>query len=247
MKPAELRRLLASVRTGKTSAAEAAERLRAMPVIDVGFARLDGHREARCGMPEVVLGIGKSPAQIARIVKELSKRSTRVLVTRATREAFDAVHTAVPAARYEETARAIVVRRERARPRGSVVVVSAGTADIPVAEEARVTAELMGARVETLFDCGVAGLHRTLAVVPKLRKARAIVVVAGMDGALAAVVAGLVPRPVIAVPTSIGYGASFEGVAPLLTMMSSCAAGVAVVNIDNGFGAGYLAAMINAG
>ncbi len=248
MNPKELRALLGRVRAGKVSADEAAEHIRAEAVGDLGFARLDHHRELRCGFPEVILGLRKSNGQIARLAQEVAKRSDRVLVTRTTKDAYDAVAAVLPRARWIEEARAIVVRRSRApRPRGLVAIVTAGTTDIPVAEEARVTAEMFDARVQVAVDCGVAGLHRLLGVLPTLRRARVVVVVAGMEGALASVVGGLVSRPVIAVPTSVGYGASFEGLAPLLTMLNSCAAGVGVVNIDNGFGAGYLAGLINRG
>jgi len=247
MNDASLKKLLRAVQSGRVTADEAAAQLRAHAVGDLGFARIDHHRELRCGFPEVVFGLRKRPEHIAQIVAEIGKRSTRVLVTRATQEAFEAVRERVPDAHFEEAARAIVVRRgRRPRAKGLVVVVSAGTADIPVAEEARVTAECFDVAVETAFDCGVAGLHRLLRVLPQLRRAHAVVVVAGMEGALASVVGGLVSCPVVAVPTSVGYGAAFGGLAPLLTMMNSCAAGVSVVNIDNGFGAGYLAGLIAA-
>jgi hypothetical protein len=245
--PRDLRALLRAFRAGSVTADEVVSRLRAWPVSDVGFAKLDGHREARCGFPEVVLGLGKEPHQVARLVAEIARRSPRVLATRTTAEAFEATRRLVPQARFEAAARAIVVDRERrARRRGLVAVVTAGKADIPVAEEARVTAELFRARVESHFDCGVAGLHRLVGVLPRLRRARVVVVVAGMEGALPSVVGGLVACPVVAVPTSVGYGAGAGGIAPLLAMMNSCAAGVSVVNVDNGFGAGYLAGLVNA-
>jgi pyridinium-3,5-biscarboxylic acid mononucleotide synthase len=215
---------------------------------NLGFARVDHARAARCGFPEVILGRGKTPKQVAAIFAELASRADRVLATRCTEEQFAAVRARVGKARWHEAARAITWRKRRAeRGAGLVVVAAAGTADRPVAEEARVTAEIMGARVEAFHDVGVAGIHRLFRVVHRLRAARAVVVVAGMEGALPSVVGGLVAAPVIAVPTSVGYGAAFEGLAALLGMINSCAAGVSVVNIDNGFGAGYIAALINAG
>ena len=215
---------------------------------NLGFARVDHARASRCGFPEVILGRGKTPKQVAAIFAELATRADRVLATRCTEEQFAAVRGRVAKARWHEAAHAITWRKRRAeRGVGLVVVAAAGTADLPVAEEARVTAEIMGARVEAFHDVGVAGIHRLFRVVHRLRSARAVVVVAGMEGALPSVVGGLVAAPVIAVPTSVGYGAAFEGLAALLGMINSCAAGVSVVNIDNGFGAGYIAALINAG
>ena len=200
----------------------------------------------RTGFPEVVFALGKSPEQVASIAAEVLRASDRLLVTRASPDVFDAVRQVVPDAVYEQPARAIVAdRRTDRRTTPGVVVACAGTADLPVASEAAVTAELMDCEVERLFDVGVAGLHRLLRQMPAIRRARVIVAVAGMDGALPSVVGGLASVPVIAVPTSVGYGASFEGLAALLAMLNSCAPGVGVVNIDNGFGAGYLAAMIN--
>ncbi len=216
------------------------------PIGDLGFARVDHDRARRCGFPEVILGRGKTAEQVAAIFAEVARRADRVLATRTTRAAFDAVSRRIAGAVWHEAARAITLRRGRAaRGEGLVVLAAAGTADLPVAEEARVTAELMGARVEAHYDVGIAGIHRLLRVVDRLRAARVVVVVAGMEGALPSVVGGLIDRPVVAVPTSVGYGASFGGVAALLAMMNSCAAGVSVVNIDNGFGAGYIAALIN--
>jgi NCAIR mutase (PurE)-related protein len=242
----ELRRLLLDVKRGRVSLAEAAGRLRGPGFVDLGFARLDTARERRVGFPEVVLGRRKTPRQIAAIVQELTRHQSRVLVTHASEEAFEAVRAVTPRARYEAAARCIVHRTGRApRPTGLTMIVTGGTSDIPVAEEARVTAELFDVRVETAYDCGVAGIHRLVHVLPRLRAARVVVVVAGMEGALASVVGGLVSSPVIAVPTSVGYGASFEGLSALLTMLNSCAAGISVVNIDNGFGAGYLAGLLH--
>lgn len=224
---------------------EALARLRDLPYESMGFAELDHHRALRTGYPEVILGLGKTAEQIAAIAESIAARSERLLVTRADVEAYHAVKERVPDAVYHAAARAITLDRAKERKLPGVAVCCAGTSDMPVAEEAAVTAELMGSAVERLYDVGVAGLHRLLDKRETLRSANAIVAVAGMEGALPSVVAGLVSAPVIAVPTSIGYGASFKGLAPLLAMLNACAAGVAVVNIDNGFGAGYMAAVIN--
>ena len=221
--------------------------LRSLPYEDLGFAKLDHHRELREGFPEVVLGIGKTPAQVAVIAERISARSGRALITRVSAEHFAAVAALVPDAVYHADARLITVERDPAARVPGVMVLCAGTADLPVAEEAAITAEMMGNAVERHYDVGVAGIHRLLDRIEQLRRARVLVVVAGMEGALPSVVAGLVSTPVIAVPTSVGYGASFGGLAALLAMLNSCAAGVAVVNIDNGFGAGYMAALINRG
>ena len=230
---------------GKTPVEEALEELRMLPYEDLGFAKLDHHRALRDYLPEVVLGQGKTPEQVVAIATRLAEQSGRLLVTRAGADIFAAVKERLPDALYHETARAITLDRRRQTPEGGVTILCAGTSDLPVAEEAAVTAELMGCAVERVYDVGVAGIHRLLDYLPQLREARALVVVAGMEGALPSVVAGLVAVPVMAVPTSVGYGASFQGIAPLLTMLNTCAAGVAVVNIDNGYGAGYLAALIN--
>ena len=220
--------------------------LRNLPYQDLDFARVDHHRSIRRGFPEVILGLGKTPEQIASIAEALLQGSDRLLVTRTSPEAFLAVKSHAPDAAYDETARAIVVDRRKDPDRtAGVLVVCAGTADLPVASEAAMTAELMDCEVERVSDVGVAGVHRLLDQLPTLQKARVIVAVAGMEGALPSVVGGLVKVPVIAVPTSVGYGASFEGLAALLAMLNSCSPGVGVVNIDNGFGAGYLAAQIN--
>ena len=216
-----------------------------MPYRDLEFARVDHHREVRTGFPEVVFGEGKTPAQVSRIASELLTHSDRLLVTRASPEIFSAVRSTAPDANYEQSARVVTVdRRKNVLRNGYVAVVSAGTADMPVAVEAAVTAELMDCEVDRYFDVGVAGLHRLLDRLERLQEADCVVAVAGMDGVLPSVLAGLIRPPVIAVPTSIGYGASFEGIGPLLTMLNACAPGVAVVNIDNGFGAGYMAASI---
>jgi NCAIR mutase (PurE)-related protein len=236
---------LESVANGATPVEEALEELRLLPYEDLGFAKLDHHRALRDYLPEVVLGEGKTAEQVVAIATRLAERSGRLLVTRVGADIFSALREHLPDAFYHETARAITLDRRPQTPLAGVTVLCAGTSDLPVAEEAAVTAELMGCAVERVYDVGVAGIHRLLDHLPQLRKARALVVVAGMEGALPSVVAGLVAVPVIAVPTSVGYGASFQGIAPLLTMLNTCAAGVAVVNIDNGFGAGYLAAVIN--
>ena len=245
-----LEELLDAVVEGRMDRGAALKQLidafRAQPFEDLGFARVDHHRHLRQGFPEVVLGLGKTPEQIAAIAKEILGSGSTLLVTRATQEAFEAVRVIAPSAVYHDVARLISLRQQDVIPgKGSIVVAAAGTADLPVAEEAAITAELMGNCVERLYDVGVAGLHRLLAERERLAAARAIVVVAGMEGALPSVVSGLVSAPVIAVPTSVGYGASFGGIAALLGMLNSCASGVSVVNIDNGFGAGYTASLIN--
>ena len=240
-----LKELLEAIRDGSVPVDEALGRLRDLPYEDLGFASLDHHRALRQGFPEVVLGEGKSPEQVAIIAQSLAARSDRLLVTRADIAMYQAVKERVPEAVYHVAARAVTLDRSREPRRPGIAVCCAGTSDVPVAEEAAVTAELMGSVADRMFDVGVAGLHRLLDKTARLRAARALVVVAGMEGALPSVVAGLVATPVIAVPTSVGYGASFRGLAPLLAMLNACAAGVAVVNIDNGFGAGYLAAVIN--
>ena len=240
-----LRQLLSDVRGDKLTLDDAVAKLRDLPYEDLGFARIDHHRALREGFPEVVLGSGKTPEQIATIASHLVSRNDRVLVTRSSPEAFQATQSLISDAVYDQIARTITVNRHPSCPEPGVTILSAGTADLPVAEEAAITAEMIGSGVERIYDVGVAGIHRLLDCLPQLRAARVIVVVAGMEGALPSVVAGLVGVPVIGVPTSIGYGASFQGLAPLLTMLNSCAAGVCVVNIDNGFGAGYLAAIIN--
>jgi pyridinium-3,5-biscarboxylic acid mononucleotide synthase len=250
MTPTELQTLLEAVARGEVDTATAHARvlevLRARPFEDLGFARVDHHRVLRQGFPEVVLGVGKTPAQIAAIAEVIVRRGSTLLVTRANAAAFDAVRTVVPKVMYYADAALIVLAQQDAAPgHGTVVVAAAGTADLPVAEEAALTAELMGNRVERVYDVGVAGLHRLLAERARLAAARVIIVVAGMEGALPSVVAGLVSVPVIAVPTSVGYGASFGGIAALLGMLNSCATGVSVVNIDNGFGAAAVASAIN--
>ena len=230
---------------GRVDVESAVDALRRLPYEDIGFAKVDHHRALRDSVPEVILGLGKTPEQVASIAQTVLGRADRLLITRATPEAAAAVLAAIPDAMHHEVARCMTVERTIVPKQEGITIVCAGTADLPIAEEAAVTAEIIGNDVRRLYDVGVAGIHRLLDHVPELREARAIVVVAGMEGALPSVVSGLVSAPVIAVPTSIGYGASFNGLAPLLAMLNSCAAGVGVVNIDNGFGAGYLAASIN--
>jgi pyridinium-3,5-biscarboxylic acid mononucleotide synthase len=242
-----LRRLLDGVRSGSVTPDSALEQLRSLPFESVAdFARLDHHRTLRCGFPEVIFAQGKTPSQVVQIFKRLAERNDRVLATRVTPEMYAAVRDELPEATYNPAARILLLDRDPDRPKvPGVLVATGGTADIPVAEEAALTAELMDNAVVRLYDVGVAGLHRLLSQADALQKARVIVVVAGMEGALPSVVAGLVAVPVVAVPTSVGYGASFNGLAALLSMLNSCANGISVVNIDNGFGAGYLAALIN--
>ncbi len=240
------RTLLEQVRGGELSVEQAVQKLRALPYEDIGFAKVDHRRSLQIGFPEVIYSPGKTADQILEIVSRLSKRAAPLLITRAGPEVYEALQGEFPEAEYHREARAVVIGAgEAASPVGSVGVLTAGTADLPVAEEAALTAELMGCRVNRLYDVGVAGLHRLLDNLDLLLQACVLVVVAGMEGALPSVVGGLAPCPIIAVPSSIGYGASFNGLAPLLAMLNSCAPGVAVVNIDNGFGAGYMAALIN--
>jgi len=244
--PAELEALLTAIHDRKLPVDEALRRLKASAVQDLGHSRIDLHRELRCGAPEVVYGAGKTPEQLVEISLALAARHGRLLVTRASEEGAARVLREVPAATHHTASGALTLGLpEPQAGEGLVLVVSAGTSDAAVAEEALLTARLLGARVEAIHDVGVAGIHRILETTDRLREANALVVVAGMEGALPSVVSGLVERPVIAVPTSVGYGASFGGLSALLGMLNSCAAGVSVVNIDNGFGAGYQAAQIN--
>ncbi len=234
------------VKKGQITIEDAVGRLRHLPFEDLGFARVDHHRTLRRGFPEIIYCPGKTNEQITKIFSALAAKGNNVLATRADEDVFKAVQQQFPQARYEQLARAIVLEQKQIAPSKSVLpIVTAGTADLPVAHEAKVTAEVMGQRTELICDVGVAGLHRLLSHVPKLQKANVIIVVAGMEGALASVVGGLVSCPVIAVPTSVGYGASFEGLSALLTMLNSCASGVVVVNIDNGFSAAVSATLIN--
>jgi pyridinium-3,5-biscarboxylic acid mononucleotide synthase len=242
----EITELLEKVHRGKLSVPEAVERLRILPYEDLGYAKIDHHRVLRQGFPEVVFARGKDPGQVEGIVRGMLRNRHNILVTRGDRELFGRVRELESRAQFHELSGAITIRRDRKiRGKGKVLVVCAGTSDIPVAEEALVTAEVMGNRVEPLYDVGVAGIHRLLGESRHLREARVIICVAGMEGALPSVVAGMVGVPVIAVPSSVGYGASFRGLAALLGMLNSCSPNVCVVNIDNGFGAGYLASVIN--
>jgi len=246
MDPRDLAELLTSVREGTLSVEEAQRRLADFPMRDLGHTQLDTHRALRCGQAEVVFGAGKTPVQLVEVARAILEHHDRLLVTRATPEGVAALLAEIPGAVHHGRCNAVTVEPRPAEPgEGLVLVVSAGTSDGPVAEEAAVAARMAGARCEMLGDVGVAGIHRLLAHTERLREAQVLVVVAGMEGALPSVVGGLVERPVIAVPTSVGYGASFGGIAALLSMLNSCAAGVTVVNIDNGFGAGYAAAQIN--
>ncbi|MBI4282310.1 MAG: nickel pincer cofactor biosynthesis protein LarB [Chloroflexi bacterium] len=246
MEAKHLEELLLQVQRGQLGVRGALDRLRILPFEDLGFAKIDHHRALRKGFPEVVYAPGKSLEQLAQIAQRMAETSSRVLITRADPETYARIREVLPEAQYNELARAIVLKRgNQAPPVPGVLIVAAGTADLPVAEEAAVTAELMGNEVERIWDVGIAGVHRLLEHLPLLQKARVVVAVAGMEGALPSLVGGLVAAPVIAVPTSVGYGASFQGLAALLAMLNSCSPGIAVVNIDNGFGAGYMAGIIN--
>ncbi len=247
MKPDDLKQILTLLHQRKLTPQEGLEKLRHLPFEDLEFARIDHHRHLRSGLPEVIYCEGKSAGQLSAIIRKMKQAGSDILATRLDAEAYKKLKPKLPKnAVYNAAARTLVIRRgKKQKGTGRVLVLTAGTSDIPVAEEAAVTADLLGSRVDTLFDVGVAGIHRLLNALELLREARAIVAVAGMDGALPSVVGGLVDCPVIAVPTSVGYGASFQGLSALLTMLNSCASGVAVVNIDNGFGAGCLAHKIN--
>ena len=246
MDRAQIEELLNEVKTGSTNVADALERLRNLPFEDLGFAKVDHHRALRTGMPEVIFAGSKTAAQVTAIFSRMAKAGGNVLATRASRQVFDAVRQVEPRAEFHESARAITLSQTNAEAgKGTVGVVCAGTSDLPVAEEAAVTARLMGNTVELVADVGVAGIHRLLAAQHTLKSARVLVVCAGMEGALPTVVGGLVNAPVIAVPTSVGYGAAFGGIAALLGMLNACASGVTVVNIDNGFGAALAATLMN--
>jgi NCAIR mutase (PurE)-related protein len=248
MNQEQIRQLLEQVASGNLEPDKALEQLRDLPFENLGFAHIDHHRALRTGFPEVIFGQGKTREQIVSIAERIIEHGSQMLATRLAEDAAQALVERFPQAEYDTLARTVLVPAPQTPPQtGLVAVVSAGTSDLPVAREAVVTAQAMGAHVEEIYDVGVAGLHRLLAYREQLQKARVIVVVAGMEGALASVVGGLVDIPVVAVPTSVGYGASFQGVAALLAMLNSCASGVVVVNIDNGFGAGYAAALINRG
>jgi NCAIR mutase (PurE)-related protein len=242
----QIRKILAQHKSGNLSEADALERLRTLPFEDLGFANVDHHRSLRQGFPEVIFGAGKTIEQVAKIVEAMYKHDHNILVTRTTTEHYQRIKQIAHEAEYHEAARAISVEKNNdVQGKGTVMVISAGTSDIPVAEEALVTLKVMGNKAESLYDVGVAGLHRLLDRRDQLNRARVLIVVAGMEGALPSVVGGLVSVPVIAVPTSVGYGASFNGVAALLGMLNSCASNVTVVNIDNGFGAAVVASLIN--
>jgi NCAIR mutase (PurE)-related protein len=243
----KLEDLLKKVKLGKVSVEEAMARLKSLPFEDLGYARIDHHRSLRKGFPEVIWGEGKTSGQILSIMKELKRKGQNILITRLEERKAKVVQKVFPKSRYHPQSKVLtyLTHPVKYEGKGTILVVTAGTTDIPVAEEAFVTAQFMGNRVETLYDVGVAGIHRLLSERERLEAARVLVVVAGMEGALPSVVGGLVDRPVIAVPTSIGYGTSFGGITALLAMLNSCASGVAVVNIDNGFGAGYMASLMN--
>lgn len=242
----QIRKILEGHKQGELSSDEAMERLRSLPFEDLGFANIDHHRTLRNGFPEVIFGAGKTADQVAKIVDAMNKHDHNILVTRTSPEHFERVKQVAPDAEYHESARAITIRKHTTvQGKGIVMVVSAGTSDMPVADEAVVTLKTMGNEVDALYDVGVAGLHRLLDRRERLSRARVVIVVAGMEGALPSVVGGLLSVPIIAVPTSVGYGASFNGVAALLGMLNSCASNVTVVNIDNGFGAAVVASLIN--
>ncbi len=246
MKKEELKKLLDQVKAGELDVDNALSQLEDLPFKDLGFAKIDNHRELRTGYPEVVFCSGKTVEQVRDIVAFLDTKNSSVLATRATEEMYNAVQSVCPSAEYHSLARIILIPKATATvPATSIAILSAGTSDIPVAEEAAITAEIFGNKVIRIFDVGVAGIHRLYESLPRFKEARVVIVVAGMEGALPSIVKGLIDKPVIAVPTSIGYGANFGGLSALLGMLTSCASGISVVNIDNGFGAGYLASMIN--
>ncbi len=242
----EVEKLLNDVKNGETTVDKAMEVLKNFPYTDLGFARIDNHRELRTGYPEIIYCAGKSVEQVKEIVRVMSERENNVIGTRANQEMYEAVKSIIPSAVYYPMARIISVQKKKPEtPESSIAVITAGTSDMPVAEEAAITAELLGNKVVRIYDAGVAGIHRLVDKLPEIRSCRVVVVIAGMEGALASVVGGLVDKPVIAVPTSVGYGANFGGISALLAMLTSCSTGVTVVNIDNGFGAGFSASMIN--
>ena len=246
MNEKRLREILLGIQENRVGIDDGVAALKKLPFDDLGFAKIDSHRELRRGFPEVVYCAGKTTEQVVAIVRNLAEKADHnILATRAGREVYEAVAAAVADAEYHDIARLVIIRRGNQEKRGCIVVLSAGTSDMPVAEEAALTAEAMGNRVERIYDAGVAGIHRLFHHRDQLMAARVLIVVAGMEGALPSVVGGLVDKPVIAVPTSVGYGASFGGLAALLAMLNSCSCGVSVVNIDNGFGAGYQAGLIN--
>jgi len=242
-----MEQLFKDYKAGKISLDELLSKIKQLPYKDISFAKIDTHRQIRKGYPETIFCPGKTIPQILKIMEVMDTTGHNILATKAEQNIFQEVQNKFPLATYNEQAKTIVIQKQHNNPtkKGKILVITAGTSDIPIAEEAVVTAELMGNQVETVYDVGVAGVHRLFDIKDKLIEASVVIVVAGMEGALASIVGGLTSKPVIAVPTSVGYGASFEGIAPLLTMMNSCAEGVVVVNIDNGFGAGYFASLIN--
>ena len=242
----DLEKLLKEVKSGRKSVEEAIEELKYFPYTDLGFAKIDHHREVRTGYPEIIYCAGKTVDQVKEIFKVMSERENNIFGTRASIEMFNEVKSVLKKAAYYPEARIISIKKkELVIPKTSIGIITAGTSDIPVAEEAAVTAELLGNKVVRIYDAGVAGIHRLVDKLPEIKRCRVIIVIAGMEGALASVVGGLVDKPVIAVPTSVGYGANFGGISALLAMLTSCSSGVTVVNIDNGFGAGFSASMIN--
>lgn len=241
-----MKKILEDFKEGKIQLDEVLKKIRSLPYEDLDFAKIDTHRSLRKGFPETIFCQGKTIPQILTIIKSMTKNNHNILATKANNEIFTAVKNVYQDAEYNKLAKTIVIQKEKSKKKkGRILILTAGTSDIPVAEEAVVTAELMGNTVEKAYDVGVAGVHRIFDIKDKIFDANVLIVVAGMEGALASIVGGLTASPVIAVPTSVGYGASFKGVAPLLTMMNTCAEGVVVVNIDNGFGAGYFASLIN--
>ena len=247
MNQSKLKKLLSDLSKNKLSPSDAMKQLHNLPYENIDFAKIDHHRELRNGSPEVIYCPGKTVPQIKKIIQSLRKADSNILATKLTGDAYKKLKASLPKnAEYNEQGQTLAIRNTKSvQNKGLILIVTAGTADIPVAEEAAATARLMGSRVETIFDVGVAGLHRLLDNMEQINKARVLIIVAGMEGALASVVGGLVSQPIVAVPTSIGYGASFGGISALLTMLNSCATGIAVVNIDNGFGAGCMAHRIN--
>jgi pyridinium-3,5-biscarboxylic acid mononucleotide synthase len=242
----EVEKLLVEVKQGETSIEKALEILKNFPYTDLGFARIDHHREMRTGYPEIIYCAGKTPEQVSEIFRVMSEKENNVIGTRANHEMYLAVRGISSEAVYYPMARIISLQKKKpVVPESSIALITAGTSDMPVAEEAAITAELLGNNVIRIYDAGVAGIHRLVDKLPEIRKCRVVIVIAGMEGALASVVGGLVDKPVIAVPTSVGYGANFGGISALLAMLTSCSTGVTVVNIDNGFGAGFAASMIN--
>ena len=246
MNAKEVEKLLKDVKKGETSIEDALEVLKNFPYTDLGFARIDHHREMRTGYPEIIYCAGKSVEQVREIFRVMSEKESNVIGTRANNEMYEAVRSILTDAVYYPVARIISLQKKKPKvPESRIAIITAGTSDMPVAEEAAVTAELLGNNVLKIYDAGVAGIHRLVDKLPEIRNCRVIIVIAGMEGALASVVGGLVDKPVIAVPTSVGYGANFGGISALLAMLTSCSTGVTVVNIDNGFGAGFAASMIN--